>query len=56
VFTRRLGLVIAGLSLLGFLIQFLPAFYQVNGEIIALIMPSNVAVALVLFRRRRKET
>jgi hypothetical protein len=56
VFTRRLALVIAGLSLLGFLIQLLPAFYQVNGEIIALIMPANVAVALVLFRRRRKET
>ncbi|HEY8164655.1 MAG TPA: DUF4105 domain-containing protein [Gemmatimonadaceae bacterium] len=49
--TRTLAFVVAGLSVLGFLIQVLPSFYQVNGEIIALMLPANVVIALVLFRR-----
>jgi hypothetical protein len=49
--TRKLGLAVAGLSLVGLLIQLLPAFYQVNGEIIGLMLPANVVIALVLLRR-----
>jgi hypothetical protein len=49
--TARLALIVAGLALLGFVIQILPAFYQVNGEIIALMMPAHVGIALALRRR-----
>lgn len=49
--TRKLALAVAGLSLAGLMIQLLPAFYQVNGEIIGLMLPANVVIALVLFRR-----
>ena len=49
--TARLTLIVAGLALLGFVIQILPAFYQVNGEIIALMMPAHVGIALALRRR-----
>ena len=44
----RLALVIAGLSVLGFLLQVLPTLDQVNGEIIALFMPVHVATAVAL--------
>ena len=47
----RLALVIAGLSVLGFLLQVLPQLDQVNGEIIALLMPVHIAVAYVLANR-----
>lgn len=40
--------VIAGLSLLGFLIQALPAFDQVNGIVIALALPLHLGVVALL--------
>jgi hypothetical protein len=46
----RWATVIAGLSVLGFLLQPLPGFTQSNGEIIGLAMPINLAIALVLVR------
>lgn len=49
--TRKLALVVTALSLVGLVIQLLPAFYQVNGEIIGLMLPANVVTALVLSRR-----
>jgi uncharacterized protein DUF4105 len=36
--------VVAGLSLLGLVLKLLPAFYQVNGEIIALALPIHLGV------------
>lgn len=47
----RLALLIAGLSVLGFLLQIFPGLDQVNGEIIALLLPIHVAVAYALNRR-----
>jgi hypothetical protein len=44
----RIALVVAGLSVLGFVLQILPRLDQVNGEIIALFMPIHIAVAQVL--------
>ena len=41
---------VAALSALGFLLQALPGLDQTNGEIIALALPVNVALALVLAR------
>jgi hypothetical protein len=42
---RLLVGVVAGLSLLGLVLKLLPAFYQVNGEIIALALPIHLGVA-----------
>ena len=42
----RVALVIAGLSVLGFLLQAFPTLDQVNGEIIALFAPVHVAAAV----------
>jgi hypothetical protein len=39
------GTIVAGLSLVGLLLKLLPAFYQVNGEIIALALPVHLGVA-----------
>jgi hypothetical protein len=36
---------VAGLALLGLLLKLIPAFYQVNGEIIALALPIHLGVA-----------
>lgn len=44
----RLSRVVAGLSVLGLLLGALPGFLQVNGEIIALILPVNVALWLAV--------
>ena len=51
---RRLALLLAGMSLAGFLIQALPGLDQVNGPIIALLLPihAGVAAGLVLASRR----
>lgn len=49
--TERLALIVAVLALLGFVLQILPAFYQVNGEIIAMILPAHIGIALALRRR-----
>ena len=44
---------VAGLAVLGFLLQVLPGLDQVNGPIIALVMPVQVGVALALGATRR---
>jgi hypothetical protein len=53
---RRLSLWLAGavvaLSLLGFVLQILPWLDQVNGPIIALALPPNLALGWVVFRLR----
>jgi hypothetical protein len=41
----RLALVMAALSVLGLLLKVLPWFHQVNGEMVALALPINLAVA-----------
>jgi hypothetical protein len=46
--TERLALIVAALALLGFVIQILPVFYQVNGEIIAMMVPAHAGIALAL--------
>jgi hypothetical protein len=46
----RTGIVLAGLSIFGFLIPALPGADQVNGTIIALLLPANVVIAWVLWR------
>jgi hypothetical protein len=44
--TRALALLVGGLSLLGVLLKLLPAFHQVNGQVLALFVPVNVGLAL----------
>jgi hypothetical protein len=46
----RLALVVAALSVLGVLLKVLPWFHQVNGEIVALALPINLAVAWAAWR------
>jgi hypothetical protein len=50
--TELIAWIVAAVALLGFVIQILPMFYQVNGEIIAMILPAHVGIALALWRRR----
>ncbi len=52
----RLALLVAGLSVLGFIIQAFPRLDQVNGEIIALLMPVHIAIAYVLSSPRNTVT
>lgn len=42
---RILALAVAGISVLGFVLQILPGVDQVNGEVIALILPVHLALA-----------
>jgi hypothetical protein len=44
---------VVGLSLLGFVLQVLPWFDQVNGPIIALVLPPNLALGWLVVRLRR---
>ena len=44
---------VAGSALIGFGVQVFPAFDQVNAEIIALVLPPNVALCFALMRRLR---
>ena len=46
----KLAGIIASLSLLGFVAQGIPFFYQKNGEIIALALPINLAVWWTVYR------
>ncbi len=47
---RKLGAIIAGISLFGFIAQGIPFFDQSNGEIIALALPLNLAVVWTVYR------
>jgi len=47
------ALIVAGLSVVGLLLKLLPAFHQVNGEIIALALPVQLGVAGGLWRFTR---
>jgi hypothetical protein len=51
---RRASLLVAGvvvtLSVFGFLVQVLPWFDQVNGSMIALALPPNLAVGWIVWR------
>jgi multisubunit Na+/H+ antiporter MnhC subunit len=51
-----LAAVVVGLSLLGLVLKLLPAFYQVNGEIIALALPIHLGVAGGLWRMHRSRS
>jgi hypothetical protein len=51
-FAGGVALLVAGLSLLGFVLQALPGLDQVNGPIVALALPMHVGVAGALWRRR----
>ncbi len=42
---------VAGSALIGFLVQSLPMFDQVNGEIIAFVLPPNIVLWLVIVRQ-----
>jgi hypothetical protein len=46
----KLAGIVASLSLLGFVAQGIPFFYQKNGEIIALALPINLAVWWTVYR------
>jgi hypothetical protein len=46
----RVSAVIAAISLLGFVLKALPAFYQVNGEIIALALPIHLGLAVATWQ------
>ena len=46
----RLSLVVAALSVLGLLLKVLPWFHQVNGEMVALALPINCAIAWAAWR------
>jgi hypothetical protein len=46
----KLAGIVATLSLLGFVLQGIPLFYQENGEIIALALPINLAVWWTVYR------
>ncbi|MDO8500729.1 MAG: DUF4105 domain-containing protein [Gemmatimonadaceae bacterium] len=46
--TLRMARIIAGLSVLGFVLQILPSFYQVNGDVIALALPLHLGVVAAL--------
>ena len=44
---------VTGSSLIGLCIQALPMFEQVNGEVVAFVLPPNVALSIAFMRRRR---
>lgn len=53
---RYLAMAVGGLSLLGLLLKALPAFDQVNGQVLSLFVPANVGLMLgVLSRTRRPD-
>ena len=51
-----LAALLVGLSLLGLVLKLLPAFYQVNAEIIALALPSHLGVTGGLWQLRRSHS
>jgi uncharacterized membrane protein (Fun14 family) len=52
----RLALLVGGLSVLGFVLQVFPGLDQVNGEMIALLMPVHVVIAYILSSPRNTVT
>ena len=46
--TLKFARIVAGLSVLGFVMQVLPAFNQVNGDVIALALPLHLGVIALL--------
>ncbi len=51
----RFARIVAGLSVLGFALQLLPAFDQVNGDVIALVLPLHLGVIALLLAIGAKE-
>jgi hypothetical protein len=49
--TGRVSRIIAALAVIGFVIQIVPGFDQVNGEVIALLLPAHLGIAFALARR-----
>lgn len=49
--TSTLAWIVAGLALAGLVLNIFPAFHQVNGEIIAAMLPSHIGVAVALGRK-----
>ena len=47
-FAAGLAMLVAALSIGGFVIQVFPAFYQVNGDVIALSLPLHLGVAALI--------
>jgi hypothetical protein len=54
---RALAFIVGALSLLGLALKVLPAFHQVNGQILALFVPANVGLgaAVALWARGTRE-
>jgi hypothetical protein len=50
------AVLVAALSVAGFVIQIVPAFYQVNADVIALALPLHLGVAMLLVALARKPT
>ena len=55
-FALGAAILVAALSLIGFLIQIIPAFYQVNADVIALAMPLHIGVAAMMVALARRRT
>ena len=55
-FALGAAILVAALSLIGFLIQIIPAFYQVNADVIALAMPLHIGVAVMMVALARRRT
>jgi hypothetical protein len=51
-FAARIPWVIAGIAVLGFVLQVVPGFVQVNGDVIGLVLPVHVSLAVALGRAR----
>jgi Domain of unknown function (DUF4105) len=51
-----LAAVIAGLSLLGWMLKLLPQFYQMNGDVIALALPAHAGIAAAIYRLARAQS
>jgi hypothetical protein len=51
---RILALIVAGIACLGFVLQVLPWFDQVNGEVIALMLPAHLGLAWSVHRLARR--
>jgi hypothetical protein len=51
--SRKLAVLLAGLSVLGFVLQALPGVDQVNGPVIALLLPIHLGVAAGLWLATR---